>query len=543
MATTKSSGGVRKKTRELRWPALGVVRRTSVESRPEFREPFPSPWASNCRLEDQLSNRLRGGSRPGLTLWNDDLDGSTIDGMLSVSASSDSGVARLLALIADNALGVIEDGVYSTPVGNLATEGGDTIITEGGDEIVVSTGDVPSTCFLTARGRKVYAIASEEIVSLDPATGAVDTLEAFVGTVPSDCTHGCFYRDRLVLGGGDNAVYMSRQGDPTDWDYGVDAGDSGRALIFQLGEASEHGEAATALLPFQDSSLLAATQYSLWLVQGDPGATGTLRNLSRGVGIIGPRAWCAIQDARVGDAPVRHAFVFLSTLGLFMISPSGDGLQSLSEDRLPQELQDIAETTTVTLAYSPGERGVYIFLTPSEGDETHFFFDLVHQGFWPMALQTTHQPLSACWHEGEMLLASQDGKLRSVGGDDDDGEDIDSYVLIGPLRVSGPDTMGLLTRIHGMIGAGSGTVSWRIIPGDTAEEACSNGEAAITAYQAGDTAAAEAYAKASGTWGEGRSQTRYPRVRAMWMCVLLMASEPWAYESMTVESRDAGRWK
>jgi len=387
----------------------------------------------------------------------------------------------------------------------------------------------------------VYSVISGGIEVLDLVTGKVDTLVATAGTVPSGCTHGCFYRDRLVLGG--ECLYFARQDDPTDWDYGGDVEDLGRAIMVPLSEASEHGGTTTVIMPFQDASAVAATQRSLWLLEGDPAATGGLKNLSRGVGVIGPRAWCSVQDARAGDAVMRHAFVFLSELGLFMISPSGDGLQSLGEDRIPEELKNIPDTSTVSLVYSPEHRGVFIFVVPASGAGTHWFFDLAHQGFWPVVLDTNHQPTAACHHDGSVLLAGKDGTIRSIGGDDDDGEDIDSYVLIGPLRGHGPDTFGQLTRIHGMIGEGSADVSWRIIVGNTAEEACANGEAAITAYQAGETATAEGYAKASGVWHAGRSQTRYPRVRAMWVCVLLMASDPWAYESITIESRDAGTWR
>ncbi|MCH8114651.1 MAG: DUF1501 domain-containing protein [Chloroflexi bacterium] len=41
-----------------------------------------------------------------------------------------------------------------------------------------------------------------------------------------------------VVAGADNAVYMSRQGDFADWDFGADVEDSGRAVAFQLGEAA-----------------------------------------------------------------------------------------------------------------------------------------------------------------------------------------------------------------------------------------------------------------------------------------------------------------
>jgi len=525
MARTKSAGGVKRKVRELKWPALGVVRRNATEGTPDFQPPFPAHWAVNCRLEDPLAKRLRGGSRPGLTLWDDGLNGATISSMLPITTKSESSVTSVLVLVANAALAMIRDGALT--------------LSEG----------VSSEC-LISRGPKVYAVASGGIAVLDPLTAECESLEASVGTVPTGCTHGCFYRDRLVLA--NNAIRLSRQGDPTDWDYGVDVEDSGRALKFQLSEASEIGGTPTAFLPFQDTTLLAATQRSLWLIQGDPAAAGSLRNLSRGVGILGPRAWCAIQDGRVGDTLVKYGFAFLSELGLFLIAPSGDGLQSLSEDRLPDELRDIPETTTVSLVYSPDERGIYVFAAPASGVGTHWFFDLVHRGFWPMRFEQVyvpetdswsplHEPIAACRHDGKVLLACKDGSLRSMGGSDDDGVDIDSYVLVGPVRLAGPDVMGILTEIQGMIGQGGAGVAWKIVAGDTAEEACAHGAAAIAAYQAGDTATAEAYVKAAGSWQPGRSLTRYPRVRGMWISILLIGGGPWAYESMVITSREAGR--
>ena len=49
----------------LRFPRLGVVRRFGL--RPEGRQPeYATPWAVNTRLEDALTNRLRGGSFTGI---------------------------------------------------------------------------------------------------------------------------------------------------------------------------------------------------------------------------------------------------------------------------------------------------------------------------------------------------------------------------------------------------------------------------------------------------------------------------------------------
>ena len=530
------------KTRVLRWPSLGVMRRHSYESAPVHRDEYPTNWTVNTRVQDPIQKRLRGGSRLGLTKFIDDDLEITVDSMIAVPAKDGTSVADYVVIVADGYLGVISGGALDTTVDYLQTEAGATIETEAGNPIELSTSDVPADCFLIPRNGKAYAVTTSSIYEINPVTVSSRTLTASTGTIPSSCTHGCFYRDRLVLAGQNNVIYFSRQGDPEDWDYGGNAGDTGRANRMQLGESSEIGDTVTALMPLHDDSMIAATQYGLWLLTGDP-TTGGMRNISRGIGVIRSTAWCSIQDARIGDAPTRNAFVFLSELGLFMVGPTGDGLESLSEDRIPSELLDIAAGTDVSLVYSPEERGVYIFVTPATGTATHWFFDMVGKGFWPVALQSDHQPLDVCNSDGNVILACQDGYIRYIAGDDDDGTDIDSYVLLGPIRLSDANTYGITQTIQGIIGTGSGDVTWNIIVGDTAEEACANGVTAIEAYQDGDATTADEYVMASGTWEAGRSKFNYPRVRSMWMCVLLKSNAKWAYESIIIESRDAGRWR
>jgi hypothetical protein len=363
------------------------------------------------------------------------------------------------------------------------------------------------------------------------------------GTVPTGCTVGCAYRDRLVIGGANNAIYLSRQGDLTDWDYSGDLEDLRRALPIQLSEAGEIGGVATALIPYRDEMMLAATANSLWRIQGDP-TTGGLKNISRGVGIAGKRTWCEVKDAQVGDVIEGHGYVFLSSLGLFKVSPTGDGLECLSEETIPDELLDIPSTSTVSMAYSPEDRGIWIFVTPSSGAGTHWFFDLVKKAFWPMVFgDNDHQPLAATWHDGKLIVYCQDASLRYIAGDDDDGTTLTSYVLLGPIRLGSPGMFGRLSLIHGMIAANSGTVLWKIVTGETAEEACVNGKAAIAQYLAGNTQSGDAYVHTSGSWSAGRSSTSYPRTRAVWICVLLTSSAQWAYESIMIRSHTSGNWR
>lgn len=51
-----------RKTLQLEFPAAGVSRRLGLRAAAGGRGPYPSPWAVNTRLEDALTQRLRGGS-------------------------------------------------------------------------------------------------------------------------------------------------------------------------------------------------------------------------------------------------------------------------------------------------------------------------------------------------------------------------------------------------------------------------------------------------------------------------------------------------
>lgn len=525
----------------LRFPTAGIVRRLGFEVASDIRSAahagnipsYASPWAVNCRPEDAIAFRLRGGSRPGLTKYVDDDLGVSVSSIVPVPVVSSSGVSTRLAVVADDFLGVIEGGALTTPKAYLKTESGNYVTTEAGNKIVVSTANVPTGCFLVVRGGKVYAIASSMVCELDTATGIVDVLAANKGAVPTGCTFGVVYRDRLVLAGRDNAIYLSRQGNFRDWFLGESVGDSGRATAFQLAEAGEIGGLVTALVSHKDAFLLAATSNSLWVVQGDPCSTGTFRCVSRDVGVIGSSAWC-----KVGDT-----IVFLSANGVYSVSADGSNLTPLSADRLPSELRNVAvTTTTVRMAHKNSENGVHLFLTPTSGVGSHWFFDLDNRGFWLDAMQADHQPTAVCEVDGDVVLACSDGYLRKIGGVDDDGAAIESHILIGPLQLGSPNDFGIILNLHGMLGASSGAVSWRIVTGDTAEEACENAKTAIGLFQASDDDYLD-YVKASGDWSAGRSPTIYPRLRAMWAVLWLQSSSQWAYEGVTMETSTVGRWR
>ena len=449
-----------------------------------------------------------------------------------------SGASSVVVVAADGALGVVEDGTLTTDAGHILLESLGAILTEAGDFILLGGGTVPDDCYLVGRGQIAYAISRAGVTTLNPDTREVETLTATVGTIPTNCTFGAVYRDSLYLAGDDNAIYKSRQGDFTDWDYGADVEDAGAAMVFQLGEGMELGAMPTALIPHHDSAMLCATADSLWVLRGDPVAGGTRINISREVGIIGPRAW----------AQADNSVVFLAGDGLYVIRGNGEGLKLISDERIPADLLDIdMSTNTVTLEYRHSERGVYIFVTrqtpPADGTTSHWFFDLQGGGFWPDFFQDDHEPTASCRLGDDVLVAGTDGVLRQIGGDDDDGTDVESHILLGPLRLAPTTDVSVLRELEGSLGNSSGDVTWYIVTGDSAEEAAENAKTAVETYLGGDTSGGAAYASATGTFSAGRNRKKHPRIRGAWFVVWLKSSNKWAYEWLALKGIVAGRYR
>tara|TARA_Y100000593_G_scaffold80998_1_gene151347 strand:- start:591 stop:2153 length:1563 start_codon:yes stop_codon:yes gene_type:complete len=517
---------------ELRFPLKGVTRNSTLRATPDMRGTWPSPWAVNCRAEDNIDRRLRGGSRPGVTKFVADDMGAVIADITSISVARTTGASEILVVLVDSTVKTVENGTTTTPVAYLTNAAGDTVQTAAGDDIVLSSATAPAAGFLVTGQQQVFAVTTSGVVKIDPKDGLLRNVVASGGTIPTNCTFGAVYRDRLCVSGADNAIYMSAQGDYADWNYGAHFENSGRAIVLQLSLSSDVGAAPTALMAHKDAYLLAASKRTLWVIHGDPGADGVLRRVSENVGVISSRAWCRIDDA----------FCFLAEDGIYSVNGDGSSLTPLSKTDVPDELRDVnTATTTVTMGYEHDKRAVHVFLRTSSGSDTHWVYEMAAQSWWPVRLPDAHSPLATCQHQGEMLLAGSDGYIRKIGGSDDDGTSIESHVAIGPLRLGTPNHFGRMKNLHASLAAGGGTVQWRIVTGSTAEEAADNAKLAIEAFQAGASYAN--YVKASGAWTAGRANMAYPRVRAVWACLWLQSTATWGYEGVVATAVRSGRWK
>lgn len=301
----------------------------------------------------------------------------------------------------------------------------------------------------------------------------------------------CIFRDRFIRPVG-QAIYASRQGDYTDWAMSADLSDVGRPFVMQLAEAGELGGNVTAIIPHKDSYLLAATSNSLWVVRGDPTADGGLHNISRDVGIIGPRAWCRDHLDR---------YYSVSSHGLYTLGADGSSLQELSENVIPEELTGVTDVGTV-LEYDHATRSVRIYIPTAE---VNWLFETEQNGFWPF-------------------------KVGYTG----------SHIAIGPIQLKDGDSYGRILRMHGITAAGSSNVTWRLLVGETAEQVSANAKAAIETLVASGT---PSNVHSSGVWTAGVNHRVYPRARGLFMILLLSSSGIWGWEGAAAEFIASGKWR
>ena len=319
------------------------------------------------------------------------------------------------------------------------------------------------TCaYRVERGPKIY----------DPLLNTISIMTATTGQVPSGNPLIARYLDRIVMAGAEIAPhvwYMSRQGDPLDWDYSQE--DSQRAVAGTSSEAGVPGTAITALIPHSDDYLIMGCRSEIWRLRGDPAFGGQLDSLSSAVGIIGRNAWC------LGPA---GELIFLSLDGIYALSPGGSSYpKSLSREVLPREFLNLdPNLVTVSLEYDIQGRGVHIYLTPdSYNARTHWWFDWDRKTFWPVSLASAHEPTATCAVQGitiedsGVILGGRDGTLRRLSdlAESDSGTAFTTYVEIGPIALGKDGSTGSILVMSAEIAEGSGDVTWATHPALTFE--------------------------------------------------------------------------
>lgn len=459
-----------KKYTNLRWPILGVSKRLALQ----YQAPYTTPDAMNVRGDDSLTGRERGGSRPGLVkAYAEQISGASNPVRLVADVTYVSGGLPVVKLVA-SANGVL----YYDASGTMTAVGGTPPTLASGRQLCAAE-----------HLQKLYITSSSSggnICVFNPVANTLAAISATAGTAPTGKTIIARFRDRLVVAGdGTGDWFMSRQGVPTDWDYGADDSEA-CAVAASNSDAGSVAEPITALIPHTNQCLIFGAVNSVWILTGDPNSGGRISRLSDAVGIISQGAWCYDSEGYLW---------FLSLDGLYMMPPGcGDTPISVSRERLPEDLQNINRTThTVNMAYDARHRGIHIFVSKNTaGATSHYWIDtkITLTGdsanrtvaFWPQSFQSDHEPFAILARRdtpqtsplSPVLLGGRDGYVRqfsTLAAQDDGSNAITSYCDIGPIPLAPPGSEGRLDEVQVVTASASGDLDLAVRVGKTAQEA------------------------------------------------------------------------
>jgi hypothetical protein len=389
-----------------------------------------------------------------------------------------------------------------------------------GTKLFVRSGTNRGRCkYRIVDGPKLITAKDRKIMSLGSDLGHIPIGADLVGS----------YLDRLVFVK-DRIWYMSRQGNPQDYDYGADGTDRGRAVAGFASNAGLPGDPITAIASRGNDYLVLFARETTWVMRGDPAAGGMLLNISRSYGCVDPQAWCH------GDLGEIY---FLSKEGLCVLpDQAGSRPEPVSSESLPNELRNFdSNNVYVSLVFDVRYRGVWIFLTPKVPSQAvHYFYSKLTNSFWPIRFEVDgDQPTAAVAHtsspsaDAAVVLGCKNGSLRLASPLRPDRiSGLQSTLVLGPF-LSGPNPayQGVLSSMVAMFGGEGAALTLDVFAADSPEEAVEKVKTGSPSFSIG--------------LAGRRTRMFYPRVRSVAFCVRLRSSKPWGFEALTAALAPAGK--
>jgi hypothetical protein len=338
---------------------------------------------------DPFRRRVRLGTRPGLNRTYKFASGTAVQCLVRCVAFNGVPPTKRDRVIVVNAGKIYYMDPGGDPQQVLDSAGG-----AGAANAVLNTngGRVEGV----QRGQYVYLVDGSNYVKVDlfasppvwsywhhGSAGPEDHVTNTISGVTYTATLIALYGSRLVLAGVrrlENVWFMSNIEDPDDWSPSASASD---ALAGNDGNYGVPGDEIVALVPFGQTGIMFAGNKSISYLNFDPAIDSTqtaLRQISRSVGIVGPRAWCY--------GPERTVYL-LSQDGLYRLSPNDFNIDRGSRISLNKIDSFFASTKwediNASLAYDVERRGVWIFLTRTDtpSASTHLFYSEQTDGFFP----------------------------------------------------------------------------------------------------------------------------------------------------------------
>ena len=434
----------------------------------------------------------------------------------------------------------------------LATAGADLLRGDSGSGATAPTGGTgvfdAARTFLSSAVLfgKLYLTDGRNYVVYDPLEDTARTLESSTrGEIPKRGRLMTAWNGRLVIArtqDGPTAWYMSKQGDPTNWDYFPpnpsvqDAvnGDSSRG-------PGRVPDAITALVPLDDSTLLIGCDSRIYAMRGDPlggmrldsSQGGRLDLMTDEIGMAFGRSTTRSPDGGV--------YFFGQRGGVYRAT--ANGVERITQRTIEKELQDVdLSTYRAEMVWDYRAEGPHVFLFEhrDNGDPAlvpSYHFDAQNGGWWPDSYaDASVQPTACAVFDGDdpddrvVALGFQGGEVRFIDSNavDDDGTDIASEVWLGPFSLGLPDSEARFSHLQAALAADQGPASFAWYVSDDPDLDLASPGTAV----------------ASGAWAAGLNPVNYARARGLYVWLRITGGSDntrWALEAASMEATPGGR--
>jgi hypothetical protein len=380
---------------------------------------------------------------------------------------------------------------------------------------------------------KVFMVDGTDSKVFDLATNAVSDWTADYGTLQTGSRLICLYRGRIVISGvvsDPNNWFMSRVGDPFDWDYSPADTAATDPVAGNNSQAGYVGDIVTALIPLNDDVMLFGGDSTIWQMTGDPAAGGAIDLVSDQTGIAFGRSWAKDPS---------NTLYFMGIDGIYRMVV-GEQPLSLTQGRLDVDFQDIdLASNRVQLAWDFVRKQLWVVVAPvtnlSTDTTTVYVWDQRTDSWWQDSYPASMGPAVVYGYDAEQaddksfLVGCRDGYLRRVDDSaaDDDGTEVTNRVRFDTILSDNPADQIKLTEINAAMGEGSGDVDLKVYAGQTAEQLAD-----------ADTPRFKRVVKS------GRNGAIHQRVQAPAIAVELgqtAGQSRWALERLGVNVRATGR--
>jgi hypothetical protein len=433
----------------------------------------------NVTLFDQLEDRLRGGTRPGLThLVNTQINGSNAIQALEYVAmikAEDPATANLnrreirtVAVAGGTVKGYFGGAVNAATVNGTAT--------------LNATVPFMSTTKLFGRvyisdgyDYKVWVASNNTTIDWTPTAGS---LPGDPGN--TSCRLMCTWRTRIVLSGlasDPHNWFMTAASDPLDLDYSPNTISETQAVAGSIGTAGKLEDVVNCLIPLSDDLLAMGGDKSIWRMTGDPQAGGRFDLITDSVGMAFGTPYC--QD------PIGKVYFMSSRNQVYRMEACGSIPEPLSHEAIDPALAGInLNTNLVTMSWDTEQEGFWMFVTPfANAATTHYFWSAHSQGWFPIKFAATElNPMTVSVFDGDtqgdrtVIIGSDNGYINMINSSvaTDIGANFTSHITIGPLKSPEGSHRIIVREVQTLSDPDGSALLLEVMVGDSPQEAHGN---------------------------------------------------------------------